>query len=165
MAQVCERVARELGEPSARSVFAGDRTTLGLLFKPLRPRRLVLKSIYVAHTWTATLLPVLMNFLVDSCRVWALEMRVESIALDLLGESLATGKLWKAPYMQQPFPRFYEGVWRPLPRIASARRPSPRAPRPGEDEAATLWVRQREEDLAASPRATARPMFEPLSLY
>jgi hypothetical protein len=164
-AQVCERVARELAEPSAHCVFAGTKTTLGLLFKPLRPRRLVIKSVYVAKVWASALLPVLMNFLVELCRVWALEMRVESIALDLLDESIATGKLWKGPYIQRPLPRFYDGVWQPLPRVASAPRPAPRAPRPGENEAATLWVRQREEDLAASPRAAARPMFEPLSLY
>lgn len=160
--QVVRRLALELaGEVGAPVCQVQDGAITCIIKR--RATRAIVKDIAlgVPHGgWYDALLSTLVNFFVDACRVWAVELRIEDAALETLAPRILNGSIWK-PAAERPLPWFtgYRGslAWWPGPRAPSAVRPPP-ASEEGEGE--SLWVRQRRADLAHPPRAGKRPAFE-----
>jgi hypothetical protein len=156
---LCEALETSLTVANGQMTFHGDTRTIWCKLKVLSTR-VIVKNLGLNAQWENTLISVVLDFLVQLCRIWSLEVHVDGQALDKLRDSLHHGRLWK-PFIERPLPSFSsDGYWKPVARCPSAERPCPREPHPGEDAAATHWVRQREADLNAFPKAQARRVYE-----
>lgn len=155
---VCESLATTVTLTRNRTYapyLHGDTKTMWCLVR-VQPDCLVLQNAKLPLNWEVSLWGVMMDFLVQIGRIYAWDIRVEGEKTALLREQLHSGRCWKT-YMDRPLPRFSEqGYWRPVPRAPTARRPE----LPAGGGGGSAWVRQREADLACSPKAQARPAYE-----